>query len=279
MKNVTKIVLLILLPLLMTSCRTGSDSTTTGNPFVSLSATGSASVATVAKNLWQHLLQHLAPRAHALPPPATMSDAGGNTVTLTSSWYTIGEIEFKFDEVADGSEMDGDSVEFQGPYTIDLFSSTPQNFASGYIATTQIRRVKIKLKKTLGLPAGAPADLLNRSLYFSGTVNGHSLTYYTEEESVMEVAGPNLVNAVNNSELLLEFRTANLVKRINFSAITTDVVINQTNRVPAVNPCPLIEPSASDLFTCLRKGLETESSFGRDEDGDDQLDLNEESVD
>ena len=265
--------------LLLSGCKNGSESTTTGNPFVSLTATGSASVATVAKNMFQKLLLTVLPRAQALPPPATMVDAVGNTVVLNQAWYSIGEIEFKYEETAGGGETDGDSVEFAGPYSIDLFSSTPTVFASGYISTDQIRRLKFKLKKTLVLPTGAPADFMNRSLYLSGTVNGHTLVYYTEEETQAEVAGPNLVNALNNSDLLMEFKTANLIKRIDLSAVTANVIINEGNRIPATNPCPNIEPSANDLYTCFRKGLEKESNFGRDEDGDNQLDLSEESVD
>lgn len=279
MKKQLRNVSIILAVLILAGCKLNPKSTTTGNPFVSFIATGSSSVATVAKNIWDHIFNQLVPRAQAFPPPNMMSDSAGNTVTINTYWYTIGEIEFKLDEVAGSGEVDGDSIEFHGPYSVDLFAATPSVVVGGYIGANQIRRVKTKLVKTIILPSAAPAALANKSLYFSGTINGHNVTYSTQEESKMEVAGPNVVNAVDNSVLLLELLTANLIKRIDFTAISADTDINENNRVPATNPCPNIDASATDLYTCLRKGIETESNFGRDEDGDHQLDLNEEAVD
>ena len=258
------------------SCQKNQN-TTTGNPFVSLAMTSSPENATVTKinnSIWQILL----PKSFAYPPPPTLLDSAGNTVTITSAWVNFEQIEFKYEEAASGSEVDGDSVEFNSIFAVDLLSNTPQAFVSGNINVSQMRRVKLKLARVSSLPVGAPADFMGKSIYLSGTVNGHAFTYSTQDETVIEIAGPTLIAAVENSTLLIELQLANLIKRTNLSTITSTTNINDSNKVSVSNPCPNIENGASDLFTCFYIGLEKESDFGRDDDGDYILDPDEDSV-
>lgn len=274
MKN--RILLTILILMVYIGCQK-SENTTTGNPFVSLAVTSSSANATVAK-LRHNLIDLLIPKAFAYPPPATLLDAAGNTVVIQSAWISIEKIEFKQLELADVGEVDGTDVEFQGPYSIDLLSTTPSPVDAGRVSLGQLRRIKIKLARVAVLPAGAPAGFLNKSIYISGTVNGNGFSYSTQDETVAEIAGPQLVSAVENSTLLLELQAANLIKKINLTSIAVPTDIDDANRVAAANPCPNIDVSASDLFTCFRKGFETESNLGRDDDNDFRLDLGEETV-
>jgi hypothetical protein len=141
-----------------------------------------------------------------------------------------------------------------------------------------MRRIKLKLIRLPSLPVGAPTGFLNKSIFIQGTVNGNNFTYSTEDESVIEIAGPQIVSAVANRTLLLELQIANLIKKTNLSAIVGATNISDGNKIPAVTPCNAIDASANDLFTCFRKGIETESNLGRDDDGDFQLDPLEEKV-
>ncbi len=268
-----------LLTLLTTSCQLKANSTTTGNPFVTFYATGSSAATTVAKQMWHGLLSLFLPTASALPAPGTMMDAVGNTVTVTKIWFTIGEIEFKYAELPDGSEVDGSDVSFTGPYTVDMLSSSPTPLDAGNITIDLMRRIKVKLVKTTSVPGGAPAGLSNNSIYMEGTVNGHAFIFTSQDEAVMEIYGPNLVTALENSSLLLQLRTANLIRRIDLSAITSSTTISESNKVNATNPCPNINSSASDLYTCIRGGFETESTLGRDDNGDHEIESNESSFD
>ena len=118
--------------LLLNGCKSANDNTTTGNPFVSLAATSSASNATVSKTK-PSLFDLFLPQAVAYPPPATLLDAVGNTVVIQAVWINFGEIEFKSEQVASGTEVDGDSVQFSGSNAIDLLSPTPMPFVSGPI--------------------------------------------------------------------------------------------------------------------------------------------------
>lgn len=273
-KNLLNVVVTLLT---FISCQQKSDNTTTGNPFVSLAATSSANNATVAK-FKPSLLDFIMPKALAYPPPPTLLDAAGNTIVIQSVWVNFGKIEFKYDEIASGSEVDGDSIEFSGEYAVDLLSNTPASFVSGPISLSQLRRIKLKLIRLPILPIGAPTGFLNKSIYIQGTVNGNTFTYSTEDESFIEIAGPQIVSAISNSTLLLELQVANLIKKTNLSAIVTTTNISDINRVSVANPCNAIDTSASDLFTCFRKGIETESNLGRDDDGDFQLDPQEDKV-
>lgn len=279
MKNnfTLKLIVNSILPIMLLSSCSKNENTTTGNPFVSLAMTSSPANSTVAKNnntFWDLLI----PRSFAYPPPGSLLDAVGSNITITSIWINFRQIEFKYDEVASGSEADGDSVEFDTIHSVDLLSNSPQPFVSGNINISNMRRVKLKLAKTITLPTGAPNDFLGKSIFISGTVNGQNFTFSTQDETVIEIAGPTLLAAVENRTLLIELQIANLIKKTNLSSITTATNISDTNRVPFTNPCTNIENGASDLFTCFYKGLEKESNLGRDDDGDYVLDPNEDKV-
>lgn len=253
-----------------------NDGTSTGNPLVSLTINGSSQSATpmVVRNLLE-IFELILPTAHAAP--ATIEDSTGLPVVLDHFWTTVGEIEFKPSETPDAGEVDGDSVEFEGPYTNDILETNVDPIGTARLSFSKIRRIKVKLIRTATLPAAAPAGLLTKSVYISGQVNGVVITYSSQDETVIEIAGPNPVEVADNSQLLLQIQVANLFKRINLSSIAAPTDIDEGNRVAAVNPCPDIDASANDLYTCFRKGLETEANFGRD-NGDDELDGSDDTV-
>lgn len=260
---------------LLISCDS-KNGTSTGDPIVNLKMNGSSQAATFASfNLWERVMQFFIPSAVAVP--ATIEDSGALPVVLAHFWTTLGEIEFELNEVADVDEVDGDEVEFEGPFTADILETDVSPLASAAIRQSTIRRIKAKLARTETLPAGAPGALLNQSVYVSGTVNSIAFSYSSEEETEFEVAGPNAIVATTGSTLLLQIQIANLFKRIDMSAIAAPTDISESNRVPSVNPCPDIDASASDLYTCFRKGLEQESNFGRD-DGDNELEDDDSTV-
>lgn len=256
-----------------------SGNTTTGNPMISMAITGASSSATVLNMRHQfNIFDLFIQTAFAFPAPTSMVDANGNTVVLSQNWINLGEIEFKTSEVVDSGEIDGSDVDFQGPYAIDMFSTTPQLLGFNIISVDQVRRIKIKLIRTTSTPSGAPVGFLGKSIYISGQVNGQTFSFSTTDESEIQVAGSTVVTPTANKAMLLELKTANLIKKIDLSAITTATNIDDSNKVNVANPCPNIDASATDLFTCFRKGLESESNLGRDDDGNFHLDTNEDTV-
>lgn len=246
----------------------------------SLTMTGSSSASTVAqykiKHPWMSLFM---PSAVALTPPA-MTDSTGLNVSLNKAWIVVKEIELKADEVAGASEVEGKSneIEFKGPFFVDLLSAQPASFGVTDIPAGTYRRIKMKLEKDATLPAGAPAGLQGNSIYFEATVAGNQITYSAADGSEFKISGAGGVNIVDSSNLLISLRIADLFKMLNLSGVNSNIAISTTNRVAGSNLCPLIDSSAGDLYTCIRKGLEKAGKLAKDDDGDHEIEIGEDDL-
>lgn len=71
-------------------------------------------IATAAQTKMQKLFSSMVPSVYALTPPLLVVSRGA-TVTLGKAWMVIKEIEFEANELADGNEVNGDDIEFEGP--------------------------------------------------------------------------------------------------------------------------------------------------------------------
>ncbi len=263
------------LSLLMAGCNQ-SSSPIAGGVTTGLTMTGSGQPA-IAQTDMQKFFSLFVPSAIALTPPLLI-DSTSQTVNLNEAWIVIKEIEFESQEVSDGSEQDGNEVKFLGPYFVDLLSDAPISFGDAVVPVTGIRRVKMKLHEAESLPASVPVQLTSKSIYFSGTVSGVPFSYAADDSAELEIGGPNPVVPNTAQDMLIVIRMADLFKKIDLSSIVGATDIHAGNRVNVVNPCPLIDASATDLYTCFRKGLSSEGNFGND-DGDKDLDINDETVD
>lgn len=273
-----KRVLIFIFTFIIVSCN-ANKGTSTGNPLVSISMTSSGSAATVVKSFFHKVFTLFVPQSVAKAPPPLMSDANNNSLAISSFWISLGEIEFKYSETVDAGEVDGSEVEFTGPFTVDMFSNTPDVLASGALINSDFRRIKYKLSRVSTLPTGAPNGLSGNAVFISGTVNGNSFTFTTQSEVEMSVSGANLVAAQQSDILLLQIKLANLVKKIDFSAVTAGAQINENSKfVSATALCPLIDPSARDIYTCMIEGFSTEGNLGRDLNGDGEFEASEPTV-
>lgn len=241
----------------------------------SLFMTGSGTK-NVVQSPSQKFLSFIVPSASALTPPLLL-DATGLSVNLTDAWIVIGEVEFKTSQSATADESLHQEIEFKGPYVVDLLSNAPNSFGTANIPVEGIRRIKMQLHNSSSLPASAPAGLNGNSMYFAGSVNGVAFTFSSADSTEFEIGGPNPIVPNAGSDLLAVIRTGNLFEKINLSSLVSATNINAGNRVPAVNPCPLIDATAADLYTCFRKGLSSEANFGND-NGKKDLDASDETV-
>lgn len=260
----------------------GCAKSSSDTPVVSaaLSMTGSSQPTTLANYKKAPLLyQLLSPTAVALAPPA-MTDSGSRVIALNKAWMVVKEIEFKSAEVTGASEVAGSEIKFRGPFFVDLLSTIPASFGSAQVPAGVYRRIKMKLEKDTALPAGAPAQLAGNSLYFQGTVSGITFSYAAADGTEFKIAGPGGVNLAANANMVIGMKVADLFRLIKMDAvaIAANANISDSNRIPAVNACPLIDSSASDIFTCLRKGLEKAGKFGKDNNGDGEIGTGEEEV-
>ncbi len=271
MKNVLTIYIALFI-LILSSCQNNSaGGTTTGNPLVAFTMTGSSVPTTVALNKIRFpLLSALFNQAIALPPPI-LKDSTNTPVSLNEAWISVRQVEFKASETAGVGEVPGSSVSFLDPVAVNLIASNPQFFGQVRIITSTLRRIRMQLHNVDVLPANAPAGLINKSIYWKGSVGVRQFTFSTTEGLDYELAGPNGVALTENSNILLSIQVANLFKKMNMTAVTDGMNINKDNRVPVANPCPLINSSATDIYTCFIDGLKTESNLGRDDANDGEL--------
>lgn len=239
----------------------------------SIAMTGSSKAATVAqtKSLMGLLLQ----QANAFISPG-MVDKNGAAINLSQAWVSIKQIEFKTTEVSGAGEVDGAEVEFVGPYYVDMLSSSPVTFDTQAIASADYRRIKMKFHASSSvLPAGVPTELTNNSIFLRGTVGSNNFTFTLDDGTEVHIGGANPILPTDGSKLLIEVNLANIFKQIDMSTVTNNEVISQSARHAGSNLCAEIDPSAGDLYTCIRKGLEKHADFGEDRDGNHDLDTNE----
>jgi hypothetical protein len=244
----------------------------------SLSMTAASKPATVAmQKSWFDLIM---PRALALVP-TTIVDSTGATIVLNSAWVVIRDIEFQATEIPGAAEVDGADVKFKGPYFVDLISIAPVVLDTQSIPASGFQRIKMKLEKSGGstlLPPGAPAALSANSIYVTGTIGANNFIYKSDDGTEMNIGGAKAVTPVDKGQVLVEINFSNIFKQINMSGVVNNEIISSTGRHAGTNLCVSIDPSASDIYTCIRKALEKHANVGEDADHNDSLDSNESKV-
>lgn len=244
----------------------------------SLSMTGSASAATVAKaTFMDKLMSMVLPSSFAFVP-ATIVDANGATVTLSEAWIMIKEIEFETEEDGAEDEVDGVEIEFQGPYAVDLLSTTPVALDTQAIPQLPYRRIKMKLHEAENTVVGIPSGLVNNSIFLSGAVGANAFTYQSDDTTEFEIGGPNAVLPGDGNAVLIQIQLANIIKQIDLSGLPNGAAVTSSSRFAGASLCPSIDSSANDVYTCIRNGLRMYADWGCDVDGDDDLDDSDDSV-
>lgn len=256
------------------SCEIINRSTTTSNPVKEIpsdfSAVGSFQQVQVAlRKLNPFLLNFLFPSAQASSP--VILDASGRMVVITRAWIAFSQVELKYTQFTDGTDGAIGDLVYPGPFYVNLLSSTPAIIDTQFLRQLNYNRILVSLHKQDDIPAGVPAELIGHSIFLEGTVNGIALTFKSSETSGLQVSGPNSIFPTGQGAFLLEFHIGRIIKKINLSSISSATEISNSYKYAISNPCPAIDPGASDIYTCFKVGLETESNLGIDLDGDFQL--------
>lgn len=238
---------------------------------------------TVIASAKDRLFKWLMPSATAESAAAAMEDKSGANVNLTSAWLSVTKIQFHGAEATEddraqdmmakqdaddhsgsGDDNGGDTSTFRGPYYIDLLSDEPVPVDTQSLKVQEYRRIRMKLHKVNAQPpAGVPNEIRNNSVYLAGTVNGVNFSYIADDTTYMNINGPDAVLPEEQKDLLVTFKIADMISKIDLSSITSTTAISHDNRVPATNPCPEIHPTANDLYMCFRKGLEMQAKLGQ----------------
>lgn len=268
----------------LTNC--SNKGTRTGNPTVSTglvvtSSSETAAFANKTNSVFEKIVALFLNPVWALPPPDNMVDATGNLdITLSEFWIVLKEVEFETSENATSSESDDSEISFEGPYVVDLFEQDPSSLGTKDVPSNTYKRIKWKLEHEADIPSDAPSQLDGKSLYISGTIEGNNFSYSSEDNTEFEIGGPNGITISSGDTLVANIKIADVIRKINLSALNSagDKNISDTNRISSSSPCNLIDESAEDLYTCFRKGIESESDFGRDLDDNFELEDGDESV-
>lgn len=216
--------------------------------------------------------------AYAFTPPANIKDLSNGNVVLSELWLSISNIEFKPTEVAAVGELDGNEVKLVGPYTINLFSNGPNILGSASLDQGSIRRIKYKIKRVIDSASGNPAGMINNSLYLTGSFNSNNFIFKSSEELEFETAGPTSVLFSSGDNILLQLNTAEIIRKINLSSIANGDIISESSKKNFPNPCPAIDPSAADIYTCFVKGIQLQTKLGKDSNGNFTFDSGEATV-
>jgi len=187
------------------------SSVTSSGVTTSLTMTGSGQPA-IAQTSSQKFFSLFIPSAIALTPPA-LEDSNAAPITLSEAWIVVEEIEFEAEELASDSEVDGDEVEFEGPFFVDLLSDAPVSFGDMTLPGTGIKRVKMQLHEAETLPASAPLELDSKSILIKGSVNGVSFSYAADDSTEFEISGSNPVVPSSAKDMLIVIRMADLFKK------------------------------------------------------------------
>lgn len=271
-----------------------SESNETKYVSVPFKMTASGTAPTVAKlTPFQKILDFILPSSYAFMP-TSMVDSTGLVVSLTEAWVMVESVEFEALEFADAAELaeeeaeedelvenetdEDDDAEFSGPYAVDLLSATPSVLDTQLIPQIPFKRIEMKLHAADAAVSGAPAGLLNNSIYIAGSIGANTFSYQSDEETEIEINGPNAVVPVDGQGIVVEIKLANLFKQIDLSGVPNAAAISATSRYAGVNLCPAIDASAADVYTCIRKGLEQEADCGSDSDDDGDLDEDDDTV-
>ena len=141
------------------------------------------------------------------------------------------------------------------------------------------QRMFVTLHKQDDVPVGVPTQLSGNSIYLQGTIDGIPFTFSSSETNALEASGPNAIAPAGRGLLLLEFHIGRIIKKLDLSSISSSADISNSNKYSVANPCPMINPTLSDIYTCFKEGLETESNLGVDLDADFVLESTDETVD
>ncbi len=280
----TKLKSAFILPMAICSvfvgCNGKSNGTSTGTPFVSMAITGSSSsVIASFKSLKQKFWEVFFNEAIALVPPPNIVDSAGHSIAISNFWINFGNVEFESTQLPNSSEIDGANIVLSGPLTIDLLSPSPLIFGPFNLRTVGFQRLKYKAQNLQIATATSPSGLTGNSLFLSGTVSGTAFTVQVSDQIEIEVSGPSAVTPSTNSQLILQMSTISIFSKINLTGLVgSPKAITSSNKLSQANPCPQINVSAADLYTCFRDAIAVEANVGEDQNLDFQIDNNEPSI-
>ena len=250
----------------MAGC-SSDDSTATGTANLTFSSTNAAH--TVALTPMQRLWRAIGSgTAHAV---TGLLDFAGNAVELTDFQISIREVKLK-QELQDATGLAEDSVDFDGPFAVDLINDVGDPIAQT-IGTTPVPAGNYDgIRFVMHKDAANTGPLANNSIYIAGNVTiganpraDFVMTHDTGEN--FDFFGPNpiVVDLGVINDLVVDFKLISVIEAIDFGTAVNLMDINPD----------AVAGADSALADALKEAIKAAADFGEDDDGDDLLDETE----
>lgn len=178
------------------------------------------------------------------------------------------------DEIDAYEEQHDADLKWKGSFVFDLLTNTVSpEIPSVTVLDGTYRRIEFEVKPNRVLDAADP--LLNHSVYIAGTVslNGNSVPFtyalrLSEEFKIRGPQGATVQPDVANS-LVISFNPSLWFTGVDFSGATQD----------AAGTIVIDENSNTKLLDSVKERIKDSAEFGKDEDGDGELEDEESSDD
>ncbi len=234
-----------------------------------------------------------------------VTDTAGNVsghITISDAWVVIKEVELQGEDDDENADDDINKLEFVGPFALDLLTGTsypeiPQvTIDTGVYTDIELDIEKLQNNDLTGmpnLPQGIADKLLDYSVYIEGSYDSADGTTYVavpfllalEDGDEFEFSGTDfssgfMVDDQGVNDIIVAFRLNEWFRFDNTETNSDnftleDAIADNGNG----NEIILRSNTNSEVMHVIADNLEESAEYGKDEDGDHELDENEDDDD
>lgn len=232
-------------------------------------------------------------------PVIDSNSAAAGSITLDEAWVVIKEIELEHENDDENATDDELEIEFVGPFAVDLLSGTTYPaLPSVSIDTGLYNDIEMDIEKLAqgdltgmpDLPQGIADQLLNYSLYLSGTYTSEDGTTYSsipfslsyDQTDEFEFTGTEFTNGfvvddTGINDIIVAFRMNDWfdfsVPETNSDFLELVDAISQDSE--GADQLILDGNTNSDIMDVIEDNIEDSAEYGEDDDDDGELDEDE----
>ena len=201
-----RILILVLLVVMMSSCTENSSTSKSGNVNLKASAVSTSGLTFSAARM-------------------------ASTVVITDFKINIANIKFETDEDDDryGEEPSHEDVKLMGPFLLDLLDiNKPLSQTIASLAIPNAKYEEIKVKFETGMEVG---DMFGKSILIKGTIDGKEFVFWSDKEVELEMDFNDSSKdfTVNNNDISLNIKIQLDALMAKFSALASQNLLVDTD--------------------------------------------------
>jgi hypothetical protein len=163
------------------------------------------------------------------------------------------------------------NVKLKGPYTFDLLTGTvSEELPKIELLDGSYKRIEFKMKPLRGEDASNP--MLNHSALIIGTYQGQGFEIRLNQEEKFRLMGAGAMQFVagESNQIAIVFDVSAWMSGVDFAGAEVDPLSNLILVDDQHNPT---------IYQLVKKNLKSKTRFGKDDDGDGELESDEEAGD